>query len=81
MMAEFEMRLSEQKILMIRGGKWRWREWKEFRYIGENFLLEQPELFWQVAIVSKPTFVLSVCWGIILDDQEIMEMNRRSIAA
>lgn len=81
MMAEFEMSLAEQKLTMNGGGKWRWTEWKGVRHIGETFLREQPELVWQVATVSKPMFVLSVCWGIIFDDQEIMEMNERSIAA
>lgn len=81
MMAEFEMSLSEQKLMMNRGGKWRRRELKGVRHIGENSLLEQPELVWQVATVSKPMFVISVGWGIILDDQKNMEMNERSIAA
>lgn len=81
MMAELEASLSEQWLTMNRGGTWRWREWKGVRHIGETFLLEQPEPVWQVATVSKPIFILSVCWGIILDDQKIMEMNEGSIEA
>lgn len=43
--------------------KWRRREWKGARHIGETFLLEQPELVWQIATVSKPMFVLFCLLG------------------
>lgn len=80
MMAEFEMRLSEQKLPIEQRREVQKKRVKRIQTYQREFSPSAARISLTIRHCFKAN-VLCVCWGIILDDQEIMEMNGRSVAA